>query len=1023
MAIIDSKKLLPPSKRTTNLSIAAKKILVPISNVKKKDSARINPEDLKTEKENISISDQFLDLRKKLEIISKILENTTVYNKKEFERKRKVSEKKRFESREKSLESPSVKGSSAKSIIPKQGFNFFEYIKRFLSYTFFGFIFDKLSGKIPQLLNVARNLSPIFNFVEDFSGNILNGIVNFIDFGYDTKKKFDSIVENIGGKESGKKFDEFSKNLNVALNAAIIAAMAASGIKSGSRDGGKIKPQGTVAGSQSAARYGYRPQPLPEGVKPGTVEGRGITSQQRIARRAEGKAARRIAGAQLRRGSVGETAEQIAKKGSKKFIGRLAGKAFGRIPIIGGLVDFLFALWSGEKPGRAAAKAVGATIGSALGTFVPVPFVGTILGGILGDIVGGALYDTLSQQQKPKKYAKGGSVTRSGKKVGGTIGRNIKPIRKRNPTKVNPQKTNPGKDIGGKGKIEKLFSKEIPGKKSALRSLKKTSEILKRIPLFGPIMGASVDIAMGQKPSRTVYGSISNFFGATIQSIIDNKVHLSVSDLQRQIYGMANGGVIPQTTQDVGNQLTDILNKSFSNLIQTRLNDIFTNITKELSLRDPVSDTLRGPIPNGDSGGFLPGTQVVGYVGTTGSSTGPHIHIETGDGYSGAGGNIPENVLSNVIVGGKSLNKWSFTSGIGWRWGKMHKGLDYGIPEGTPIQLTGGLKFVKYSAGDNAGYGNVLLIQDSSGKTYLLGHLQKGPANPEEMARLQRKHLGESLSRMRRTGNSLTGEASWYGPGFHGKRTASGETYDMNKMTAAMYQPGWGVGSNPFYVEVTNLSNGKKVRVKVNDTGPFAMSSNGEPIYPLRPHPRRIIDLSKAAMNRLGGSGVINVSVQKLGSAPRTAPPQQNQDLAQQPTGNVTGYGKVYGTEYFYSNGKYWERKNGKTKEIDSQIYATIRSNHAKAFGIKSGIDVNKLKLPGGGYRDPKNYQASVSSSQQRGPSVEPLKMQTGYEIASNYVIIKQKEVIKESIPVGGGYFGGFSGSSIDSNNIAESLV
>ena len=98
MAIIDSKKLLPPSKRTTNLSIAAKKILVPISNVKKKDSARINPEDLKTEKENISISDQFLDLRKKLEIISKILENTTVYNKKEFERKRKVSEKKRFES-------------------------------------------------------------------------------------------------------------------------------------------------------------------------------------------------------------------------------------------------------------------------------------------------------------------------------------------------------------------------------------------------------------------------------------------------------------------------------------------------------------------------------------------------------------------------------------------------------------------------------------------------------------------------------------------------------------------------------------------------------------------------------------------------------------------------------------------------------------------------------------------------------------------------------------------------------------
>jgi len=53
---------------------------------------------------------------------------------------------------------------------------------------------------------------------------------------------------------------------------------------------------------------------------------------------------------------------------------------------------------------------------------------------------------------------------------------------------------------------------------------------------------------------------------------------------------------------------------------------------------------------------------------------------------------------------------------------------------------------------------------------------------------------------------------------------------------------------------------------------------------------------------------------------------------------------------------------------------------------------------------------------------VGPLKSQTDYEIASNYIIIKQKEVIRESTS-GGGYLGGFSSSSIDSNNIAESLV
>lgn len=88
------------------------------------------------------------------------------------------------------------------------------------------------------------------------------------------------------------------------------------------------------------------------------------------------------------------------------------------------------------------------------------------------------------------------------------------------------------------------------------------------------------------------------------------------------------------------------------------------------------------------------------------------------------------------------------------------------------------------------------------------------------------------------------GIASWYGTKFHGKRTSSGETYDMYAMTAAHKTL-----PLPTYVEVVNLENNRHVIVKVNDRGPF--------------HENRIIDLSYAAASKLGilgrGTGLVEV--------------------------------------------------------------------------------------------------------------------------------------------------------------------
>ena len=95
------------------------------------------------------------------------------------------------------------------------------------------------------------------------------------------------------------------------------------------------------------------------------------------------------------------------------------------------------------------------------------------------------------------------------------------------------------------------------------------------------------------------------------------------------------------------------------------------------------------------------------------------------------------------------------------------------------------------------------------------------------------------------------GIASWYGPKFHGRRTANGEIFDMNLLTAA--HPTLPM---PIRAKVTNLENGKSVIVRINDRGPFAKD--------------REIDMSRRAAEVLDfkNRGTTKVRVQYLGRAP-----------------------------------------------------------------------------------------------------------------------------------------------------------
>lgn len=122
-------------------------------------------------------------------------------------------------------------------------------------------------------------------------------------------------------------------------------------------------------------------------------------------------------------------------------------------------------------------------------------------------------------------------------------------------------------------------------------------------------------------------------------------------------------------------------------------------------------------------------------------------------------------------------------------------------------------------------------------------------------------------------GYDEVGVASWYGPGFHGEQTANGETYDMNELTAAHKTL-----PLPSIVRVTNLENGRTVKLRVNDRGPFV----GD----------RIIDVSRTAAQMLGfhraGTAVVRVQIEA----------EESQQLA----AALTGAPAVIGTAALAAN-------------------------------------------------------------------------------------------------------------------------
>jgi rare lipoprotein A len=161
------------------------------------------------------------------------------------------------------------------------------------------------------------------------------------------------------------------------------------------------------------------------------------------------------------------------------------------------------------------------------------------------------------------------------------------------------------------------------------------------------------------------------------------------------------------------------------------------------------------------------------------------------------------------------------------------------------------------------------------------------------------------------------GIASWYGRKFHGRRTSSGEPYDMLAMTAAHRTL-----PLPSFVRVTHLDSGKQVVVRVNDRGPF--------------HDDRVIDLSYAAASRIGivdsGTGPVEVVAltpwldAKPASQPPSSPPLRPMAKAPTTPEKPAAIAAANGPPYYIEAGHYETRQQAAERAAELRSVAVAPS-------------------------------------------------------------------------------------------------
>ena len=567
---ISTQKLLSPAKSS---SIKVSSSIVKVSNLgslSKKNLMVDKPEESNSSEKLVSIYDTLINIGNYLNARYKNFKNN---NKEE----KLLEDKKEKKSEEDILEKRKDKSPIKFPKINLPFASFFDRIKNAIVMIFFGWLINRFFEYIPKIIigvsNFIKKLEEINKFLKPATDALGSALYNVTLAG--TKML---------GAITGAQIDKNEKDLFVAINEldkkfsivnALMAAIVIGDIFSAVSDGLDLfeRPKKAFSADSGKVSKGAQRRYYQRFGRNAFIRKFGQDAIENLPRNMQRNA--------LQRGArnVGAMSLRGARNIFGRGVVRATGKVFSRIPIIGGLIDFLYNVFIlREKPGRAAAKAVGSTLGAALGaavaggaTFGLGAIVGATLGGLLGDIVGGSLYDAVSsftdQKPKRKKYFLGGVIGAIGNFFSGrktvskpspsrNVGLAQKAIQQTNVSTQTIASVNPQKQIV-----------DLVGN-TITKSFVNISNLLSSVPYIGAFAALGINLSLGQSFTK----ANANAIAAGIGNLLGNPLSFG-------IYKFLN-----KTMPGLGNLVQKIAGKAFpiflSNWITQYLgNEIYKSIS------------------------------------------------------------------------------------------------------------------------------------------------------------------------------------------------------------------------------------------------------------------------------------------------------------------------------------------------------------------------------------------------------------------------------------------------------------